>query len=59
MDFSLQKNSLHINGIDLKKDTVSDKWVILEDNLRVPSGASYPLSIRDTYRKNLSKFLKN
>lgn len=41
----------HISGIDLVKDTVTNEWVILEDNLRVPSGASYPLSIRDTYRK--------
>ena len=47
------KNKLrtHINGIDLVKDSVTNKWIILEDNLRVPSGASYPLSIRDTYRK--------
>ena len=46
-----KKIRTHINGIDLVKDTVTDDWIILEDNLRVPSGASYPLSIRDTYRK--------
>lgn len=45
-----KKIRTHINGIDLVKDTVNDEWVILEDNLRVPSGSSYPLSIRDTYR---------
>ncbi|MBE0492490.1 MAG: circularly permuted type 2 ATP-grasp protein [Sulfurospirillum sp.] len=46
-----KKVRTHINGIDLVKDTKNDEWVILEDNLRVPSGASYPLSIRDKYRK--------
>lgn len=40
----------HISGIDLVlgKD---GKWYILEDNLRVPSGASYPLIVRDLSRK--------
>ena len=40
----------HISGIDLVqgKDT---KWYVLEDNLRVPSGASYPLIARDLCRK--------
>lgn len=54
------KNKLrtHINGIDLVKDSVTDKWIILEDNLRVPSGASYPLSIRDTYRKIFPDFFE-
>ena len=54
-----KKIRTHINGIDLVKDTVSDDWVILEDNLRVPSGASYPLSIRDTYRKIYPDFFEN
>ena len=53
-----KKIRTHINGIDLVKDTVSDNWVILEDNLRVPSGASYPLSIRDTYRKIYPSFFE-
>jgi uncharacterized circularly permuted ATP-grasp superfamily protein len=53
-----KKIRTHINGIDLVKDTVSDEWVILEDNLRVPSGASYPLSIRDTYRKIYPDFFE-
>ncbi|ADG94751.1 protein of unknown function DUF404 [Arcobacter nitrofigilis DSM 7299] len=54
-----KKIRTHINGIDLVKDTVSNEWVILEDNLRVPSGASYPLSIRDTYRKLYPEFFEN
>ena len=53
-----KKVRTHINGIDLVKDTVTDEWVILEDNLRVPSGASYPLSIRDTYRKIYPDFFE-
>lgn len=49
----------HISGIDLVlgKD---GEWYILEDNLRIPSGASYPLIARtlcrrcspDTFRQN-------
>lgn len=54
-----KKIRTHINGIDLVKDTVTDDWIILEDNLRVPSGASYPLSIRDTYRKIYPEFFEN
>jgi len=54
-----KKVRTHINGIDLVKDSVDDEWVILEDNLRVPSGASYPLSIRDTYRKIYPDFFEN
>ena len=40
----------HISGIDLVlgKDGV---WYILEDNLRVPSGASYPMIAREICRK--------
>ena len=53
-----KKIRTHINGIDLVKDTKNDEWVILEDNLRVPSGASYPLSIRDTYRKIYPEFFE-
>ncbi len=54
-----KKIRTHINGIDLVKDSSDDEWVILEDNLRVPSGASYPLSIRDTYRKIYPDFFEN
>ncbi len=49
----------HISGIDLVQ-AKDGGWVILEDNLRIPSGASYPLIARelcrraspDTFRKN-------
>jgi uncharacterized circularly permuted ATP-grasp superfamily protein len=54
-----KKIRTHINGIDLVKDTVTNDWIILEDNLRVPSGASYPLSIRDTYRKIYPEFFES
>ena len=36
----------HISGIDLVQGK-DGKWYILEDNLRIPSGASYPLIARD------------
>ena len=40
----------HISGIDLVQ--AQDKsWYILEDNLRIPSGASYPLIARDLCRR--------
>lgn len=32
----------HISGIDLVQ-AKDNTWYILEDNLRIPSGASYPL----------------
>ena len=40
----------HISGIDLVlgKD---GKWYILEDNLRIPSGASYPMIAREICRR--------
>lgn len=53
-----KKIRTHINGIDLVKDSASNEWIILEDNLRVPSGSSYPLSIRDTYRKIYPEFFE-
>lgn len=41
----------HISGIDLVQ--VKDKtWYILEDNLRVPSGASYPMIVRNFSRRS-------
>jgi uncharacterized circularly permuted ATP-grasp superfamily protein len=40
----------HISGIDLVQDKKGE-WFILEDNLRVPSGASYPLIARDLCRR--------
>lgn len=49
----------HISGIDLVKDAVSGKWVILEDNLRVPSGVSYPLTIRRAFRHTYPEFFES
>ncbi len=40
----------HISGIDLVKGK-DDTWYILEDNLRVPSGASYPMIARELCRR--------
>lgn len=48
----------HISGIDFVREAKSGKWIILEDNLRVPSGASYPLSIRKVYRKAYPEMFK-
>jgi uncharacterized circularly permuted ATP-grasp superfamily protein len=39
----------HISGIDLVQARCGS-WYILEDNLRVPSGASYPIIARELYR---------
>ena len=39
----------HISGIDLVKGK-DGEWYILEDNLRVPSGASYPMIARELCR---------
>lgn len=40
----------HISGIDLVQGK-DGKWYVLEDNLRIPSGASYPLIARGICRK--------
>lgn len=40
----------HISGIDLVQSK-SGEWIILEDNLRIPSGASYPMIARTVSRK--------
>ncbi|MDO5537203.1 MAG: circularly permuted type 2 ATP-grasp protein [Desulfovibrionaceae bacterium] len=40
----------HIAGIDLVQ-AEDDTWYILEDNLRIPSGASYPMIARTITRK--------
>lgn len=40
----------HISGIDLV-EAKDGTWYILEDNLRIPSGASYPLIARKITRK--------
>ena len=40
----------HISGIDLVKGK-DGTWYVLEDNLRIPSGASYPLIARELCRR--------
>ena len=40
----------HISGIDLVQ-AKDGNWYILEDNLRIPSGASYPLIARELCKK--------
>lgn len=40
----------HISGIDLVKGK-DGAWYVLEDNLRIPSGASYPLIARGLCRR--------
>ena len=40
----------HISGIDLVQGK-DGSWYILEDNLRIPSGASYPLIARELERR--------
>ena len=40
----------HISGIDLVQ-AKDGKWIVLEDNLRIPSGASYPMIARTITRK--------
>ena len=40
----------HIAGIDLVEGK-DGKWYVLEDNLRIPSGASYPMIAREITRK--------
>ena len=40
----------HISGIDLVQ-ALDDTWYILEDNLRIPSGASYPMIARELCRR--------
>lgn len=41
----------HISGIDLVEGK-DGNWYVLEDNLRVPSGASYPMIARDLCRRS-------
>ena len=40
----------HISGIDLVQSK-DNTWYVLEDNLRVPSGASYPMIARELQRR--------
>lgn len=48
----------HISGIDLVQSK-DDKWYILEDNLRVPSGASYPMIARELQRRSTPDTFSN
>ena len=49
----------HISGIDLVQSKTGS-WYVLEDNLRIPSGASYPLIARGLSRKcSPSTFVQN
>ena len=48
----------HISGIDLVKGK-DNEWYILEDNLRVPSGASYPMIARELCRKSSPETFHN
>lgn len=48
----------HISGIDLVQ--AKDKtWYVLEDNLRVPSGASYPMIARGLCRRSSPMTFQN
>lgn len=49
----------HISGIDLVQSK-DNNWYVLEDNLRVPSGASYPMIARELQRRSApDTFTKN
>ena len=48
----------HISGIDLVKGK-DNEWYILEDNLRVPSGASYPMIARELCRRSSPQTFKD
>ncbi len=48
----------HISGIDLVQGK-DKEWYILEDNLRVPSGASYPMIARNLCRRSSPRTFAN
>lgn len=48
----------HISGIDLVQSK-DNNWYILEDNLRVPSGASYPMIARELQRRSTPDTFRN
>ena len=48
----------HISGIDLVEGD-DNEWYVLEDNLRIPSGASYPLVARDLCRRCDAETFRN
>lgn len=49
---------IHISGIDLVKGK-NGTWYVLEDNLRIPSGASYPLIARGLCRRCSPETFRN
>ncbi len=48
----------HIAGIDLVQ-ALDKTWYVLEDNLRIPSGASYPLIAREICRRASPSTFRN
>ncbi len=48
----------HISGIDLVQGK-NGEWYVLEDNLRIPSGASYPMIARTITRKASPETFQN
>lgn len=48
----------HIAGIDLVQ-AQDGRWLVLEDNLRIPSGASYPMIARTITRKACPQTFRN
>ena len=48
----------HISGIDLVQ-AKNGEWYVLEDNLRVPSGASYPMIARNLCRRSSPETFRN
>jgi uncharacterized circularly permuted ATP-grasp superfamily protein len=49
---------VHIAGVDLIRDS-QGQFVVLEDNLRVPSGVSYVLENRETMKKTYPAIFRN
>lgn len=47
----------HISGIDLVQ-AQNGEWYVLEDNLRIPSGASYPMIAREICRRSSPETFK-
>ena len=47
----------HISGIDLVQ-AKNGEWYVLEDNLRIPSGASYPMIARELCRRSSPALFK-
>jgi uncharacterized circularly permuted ATP-grasp superfamily protein len=51
---------IHIAGIDLVRDSASGEYLVLEDNVRTPSGISYVLENRSVMKRTFpGSFLSN